>query len=304
MINIAELAVVKEDFNSAFQSYNQAFKYTDEPKVIDLMNSLKCACLSKGEIDYNLVKQLLSKGLSDSDIVNGVIVKGCLKINKRDHEVKVIYDSLYRKEINDLGEKDQYFRLKTGSYKKYRKEIDSVDALNINRLLHLISTKGFPSETRIGVENIGGYQGWEIVLWHYQQQRSIKKNNKQDLFSDVLYDALRNGEITPLEFSIFIELQNDPKYLKYKTNPLTILEKGKYRVLKSILENIKQIDSDRKEVELEPLKDYIKKIVYQNDNKYNFYFGINNGYIDLRDQSKAVKKLLKEKTVQLDFKDL
>lgn len=301
LINAAELNITENEFASAFENYGKAFQLSDNPKAIDLVNSLKCACLlKKANVDKLLIK-IFQKGLTYNDLFfKEDLLKKCL--SKRKLEIKPPpIDLNYRTQINNLNKADQFFRTKTGSYRKYQKQIDSVDKKNVKALIRLIEKKGFPSESRIGVETVIGYQGWEIVVWHYQQQRSRDKS-KPDLFSGILMKALQNDEISPLVYATYVELQNDSIYLKYITNPLIILDKDEYRILKSTLEKKDQINASREAIGMNSLEDDIKKIIYQRKNKYQFNFGFDGGYFDLTRQEKSVKKKLKERTVKLDFK--
>ncbi|MEO8772694.1 MAG: hypothetical protein ABI263_02475 [Gelidibacter sp.] len=237
------------------------------------------------------------------DLKNDKVLINCLKEIKQVDNVDVTYDMVYRAEIDTLDFKDQLYRIKSGSYKKYRKEIDSIDKQNISKFLELIERNGFPTESKIGIETLSGYQGWKIVVLHYQQQRSVN-NSKPNLFSEILMDALKNDEISPLQYSKQIEMQNDPKYLNYKANPLIVLKKGQYRIGNSTLENLESINKSRADISLYTLKDYAEKIIFQDRNPHDFNFGINGGYIDLTSQSKDLKKKMKRKTVVLDLNQL
>lgn len=303
LTNTAELDIVRGNYSSALENYNQAFSISEKPKTIDIVNSLKCSCLIKSPIQENVIKKLYQRGLTYKDLNKDKVLKNCLKDYKRLEEVDFAYDTEYRAAINKIDDDDQVLRITHGSYKQYRKEIDSIDEQNVSNLREWIVTKGFPSESKIGVESISGWQGWKIVVLHYQQQRSVN-TSKPDLFSEVLLSALKNDDITPLQYSEYIEIQNDPKYLKYKSNPLVMLKMGQYRIGNSTLENLETVNKARADISLYALKDYAEKIIFQDKNPHDFNFGINGGYVDLTSQSKDLKKKFKDITVALDLEKL
>lgn len=299
LTNDAELAIIREDYAIALNKYRKAFLISTEHKTIDIVNAIKCSCLLKKYDLSSLLQKLFQKGLTIENLRKDKLLKSQLKkIENKKQNRKTKIDSTYRKQIIALDINDQKLRKKSNCYVRFRDKIDSIDKENIENLLTLIETKGFPSEDISGVQNIGGYQGWEIVVLHYNQKRSIDKT-LPDLFSKILFNALQQNKITPIKYANLIEVQNDKSHTNYQTTPLVILTKREFRISKKISKKEDEINKKRGEIQLCKLKDYVQKIIFQNNNKYNFYFGISNGYLDLSSQSKSIKNKLKEKTISV-----
>lgn len=301
LINKAELCIIDGNYKEALKNYNLCFSSANEAKTVDIVNALKCSFLTEDSttISYCL-RQLLGRGLSYDDFAKDSFFNRKLRIKKIKEMVSVIFsgDSDYREEIRILDVNDQRCRLK-GRRKKDIEKIQDVDRKNIETLLHLIKEKGFPSESRIGVLNLGGYQGWEIVVLHYNQKRS-KKLALPDTFLCVLDKALKNREISPLKYCQLLAVANDPDYIKYEIIPLIILKKGEFRIGKKILNSIDSINKKRAKIGLCSMRDYVKKIIFQDDNRYGFYFEIPMGYYDLRSLQNKVKGELIKKTVPIN----
>lgn len=258
-----------------------------------------------GEIQKNELISLLQRGLSIKELRKDVVLKKCIKKNDLEFKnVEPIYDSLYRKEIQQLGYDDQYFRLKRGSYTKYRKEIDSVDNININTFLKLVKEKGFPTESKVGVENRVGRQEWVIVVLHYQQQRSRDKTMPD--ITEVLKNAVDENKLRPYLYTYLAEMQNDSIYRKYYHSPLVMLKKGEYRIFNSTLDKVNSIDEERKKIGMSSLKNQLIKFFFTQtkQNKYDFNFGHDNAYMDMTKQSKELKKHFKNKSIKVNLDDL
>ncbi len=298
-INKAELQIIKGNYKTALQNYQSAFKTPVEKKTTDLVNALKCSILTKSteEVEY-FVQCLLNSGLDYKDLYRDRFLKKRLKkLHLKCKPNRSHIDTVYRNQITALGIKDQLLRKKNNCYKKYRNEIDSIDKENIAQFLKYVKEKGFPSISRIGVQDIGGEQGWHIVVWHYSQARSL--NNKLPDISNILLDAVKKDILRPVEYVTFLNLQNDSNFPKYGVDPLVTLRKGEFRILKSLLQQKNKINKNRAEIGLCSLEDNIKKIIFQDKNKYDFNFGISVGFFNLRNQDKSLKKKIEERSVPL-----
>lgn len=305
LIDQAEIAIVNSDFKEANSLYQKAFNTNTESFVLDIINYSKCNCFLSDKIQKNAIITLLQKGLSIKELRKDVVLKKCIKKNDAEFkDIEPIYDSLYRKQIQQLGYDDQFYRLKKGSYVKYRKEIDSIDYNNINTFIELVDEKGFPSEAKIGVENRVGWQEWIIVVLHYQQQRS-KDKSKPDI-TKILKKAVDENKLRPSIYAHLAEMQNDSIYRKYYHSPLVMIEKGEYRIFKSTLDKVNTIDEEREKIGMSSLKNQLVKFFFTQSkkNKYDFNFGYVDTYsTDLTKQSKELKEYFRGKSVKVNNKN-
>lgn len=182
-INEAENLIIQNDINQAIKYYNEAFKFKD-PFCKDLYNQAVCfAILNKKRKCLKNIKILLKYGYPIDSIFSNEKLKNIVKNNK--FKEKPIYDFSYRKTMDSLLDKDQFFRrLDRITYKDSIKKIDSI---NVLKILELINKKGFPSERNIGVYSNFDYQPISIIIVH----NSISGYN----FSKIVLDAINNGDL-------------------------------------------------------------------------------------------------------------
>ena len=122
------------------------------------------------------------------------------------------YKKLIHK-LEELDRLDQKIRNKKYGY-PMSDTIRKVDSLNVLKLISLIDEYGYTSENIIGIKNPKKtYQKPQnIVRRHYFQRQTVKKEN-QNIFSNRINSALENGEICPIQYSVWEDFRY--KGLKY-----------------------------------------------------------------------------------------
>jgi hypothetical protein len=311
LTNMANLSIVDGDYTKALCYFDSAFATAPQPYTIDITNALKCECLSERNNLEQKMLTLFKRGLTINDFNDDKVLRKCIRKSKEypkyldlsdviNKNLDDYLDTDYRNELVELEKKDQYYRLKKGSYSVYRREIDSMDKENVTTLLNLINTKGFPSEEKVGVKNIYGYQNWRIVILHYNQQRSNSNDEMPDLFSPHLYDATRNMQLLPYELSYLIALQNDTAH-KDDGGFFLIqkLKKNHYVMSKTIKYKFEAYNEVRIPLGLDPIEDYIKKALFCEEKKHDFIFYISSAIFDISSFKKADKKFFIERSERI-----
>jgi hypothetical protein len=287
-INEAELKIIKGEKKEALDIYYSILKETDGNFSKDIYNSLILANeLNKLDTFFSLF-ELIKKKNFDNEYIIGLKEFSNLHKDKRWQEFlktnnAIIYiDTALRKKINQLEFADQYFRNKMGSYEVYGDTIKKIDSINISYILNLIVNTGLPGEKEIGAKDISGTQGYDIVLMHHCQSRSLNKNLIN--LTPFLLNSVIEGRIEPNKCSEFLETQNGEfntgvydifivQYNEKKSNYLTWNYSEKQKLL---------IEEYRKLSCLEPLNDYYKKIKFvttNKDNKFSFDVRLNTFYL-------------------------
>lgn len=302
----AENEIVLSKYESGLELYLEAFKI-DSVNLFarDIYNAFACAVLlEKREIAYELLEKLVYKGFSLTD-TSSKVSKILNRLKSQDEArfstfSELIYpkththyegkiNQKYREFVLNLKARDQEYRKKPGGYKKYMNEIMHMDSLNCYEFIEWIQKEGFPNENKIGIDKYFS-SPYYIVIHHHAQQFS--RNKKNDLFSDILRDALQKGEILPSEYIEYIDLLNNKGMPKYGTNYCLIKlgnKKGWYYYNISA-ENERQIESNRFKIGMDSIRDYRSKLFF-NLHKNFFYFRQYNNYQHLSiQQSKKLGK--------------
>jgi hypothetical protein len=182
-VNDAENFIIQNDFKTAIKHYNKAFDFK-EPFCKDTYNQAVCyAILNKSRKCLKNINILLKYGYPIDSILSNEKLKNIAQHNK--FKEKPIYDFSFRKTMDSLLEKDQFFRRLDRI--TYKDSIRKIDSTNVLKLLKLIDKKGFPSERNIGVYSNFDYQPISIIIVH----NSIIGFN----FSKIVLDAINNGDL-------------------------------------------------------------------------------------------------------------
>lgn len=180
-INSAELNLIAGNQLKALNIYYDLLTTSDGNFVKDIYNSLILAKELKRFDTLFILLDLVKAKNFDNEYLNGLPEFSDLHDNAKwksfiNTNNKLIYiDTALRRKINNLLTRDQFFRLKEGSYKIYGDTIKKIDSINIEYILSLIISRGLPGEKEIGAEDFTGGQGYDIVLHHYGQSRSQNK---------------------------------------------------------------------------------------------------------------------------------
>jgi hypothetical protein len=278
-INSAELNLIAGNQLKALNIYYDLLTTSDGNFAKDIYNSLILAKeLKKLDTLFILLDLVKAKNFDNeyldglpefSDLHNNSKWKSFISTNNK----HIYIDTALRRKIDNLFTRDQFFRLKEGSYKIYGDTIKKIDSLNIEYILSLITSRGLPSEKEIGAKDFTGRQGYDIVLHHYSQSRS--QNKKLINLTPFLINQVLDGRIEPNKCAHILEMQNgefkagdfDVIRFHFDNKDSEILVPNYSRQTRSMIEEY------RKWICLEPLDDYYKKMIFvinKNNQKYKF----------------------------------
>jgi hypothetical protein len=271
-VNNAENFILKNDFNKAILSYNDAYRYKKEVFLIDIYNQAICyAILNKKNKCKKNLKILLSYGYPlDSLLTNEKFKK--VIYNFKFNE-KLLYDISYKKTIDSLFNRDQFFRLKApiNYRKKYSDSVKKIDSLNVVKLLQLIQKKGFPTERKTGVYPGFDYSSFSFIVVH---NHIIGFN-----FSNIVLNAINIGE---LDNRIGAELHNlsvanggdlygsmSGGLIQFAhCNGRNIIKKTPFGIVKLKSKSIEEKNKNRMLIGLDDIETNQKKMLYNEKNKF------------------------------------
>lgn len=285
-INKAELNLIRGNKEVALNSYYTVLQNSKGNFTKDIYNALLLSSeLSKDDTFFALLDLLIPKGLKNTYLSekfekfhNDIRWKDFLERNKN---YSLVNEELKIK-MAALQTKDQFFRIKKGSYDVYGDTIKKIDSLNMDFLFDLISTNQFPGENEIGVRNFAGGQGYDIVFHHYTQGTSVDET--QDKITPLLVNLVLEGKILPNKASHWLEMQNGEytggvfDVLNFKVNGLTSdWYIPKYNKRKKII-----INEYRKWLGMETLDEYYEKFLFcVNNPKFKYIFDIQRSTFEL-----------------------
>lgn len=289
-INSAELNLIAGNQLKALNIYYDLLTTSDGNFVKDIYNSLILAKELKRFDTLFILLDLVKAKNFDNEYLNGLPEFSDLHDNAKwksfiNTNNKLIYiDTALRRKINNLLTRDQFFRLKEGSYKIYGDTIKKIDSINIEYILSLIISRGLPGEKEIGAEDFTGGQGYDIVLHHYGQSRS--QNKKLINLTPFLINQVLDGRIEPNKCAHILEMQNG----EFKAGDFDVMrfrfdnKDSEILVPDYSWQKRSMIEEYRKWICLEPLDDYYKKVMFvinKNNRKYIFdapsnLFNVNN----------------------------
>jgi hypothetical protein len=266
----AEVQIVAGNHPEALGLYKEAFGTYEKSFSKDLHNAAVCAILN-GEypIAFQYLDSLIQQGIALKYFKSHPGLKPLRKTKQwkpwlasypaKHHAFELRQRSADRKQLDEMERLDQEFRQKPGSYAVWRDTIKKIDTLNIQNFRKIVATSGYPSDREIGIKTPCDLPNHYVVLRHYYQ------NKRYDL-SDVLYQAMVEGDLEPQFFS---ELE-DKRYGNMRYSTLLYLKSRKWFVdlsSKFSDETIQVIDSNRTSIGLESLADYKEKVKFQVKNK-------------------------------------
>lgn len=283
-INKAEINIVRNKKPLALNNYYKVLLHSDGNFSKDIYNALILSKeLNKVDTFFIFLDLLKYKNYSNDYLDSLTEFKQFHKHPKwkkfiKTNNQKIYIDTALKAQINSLHSLDQFFRVKEGSYELYSDTINKIDSLNIITLLNVINKQGLPGEMEIGARDLRGDQGYDVVLHHYTQTKSIKKHLIN--LTPTLILQTQAGRIEPNKCAHYLEMQNgefkagvfDIFSIKFET------KQSKY-IIPKYSENQKiEIDYYRKLLFLESLEDYYEKVkfVIKNpDHKYIFDVRLN-----------------------------
>jgi hypothetical protein len=309
LVNKAEISIVDSNYHIALKSYKGAFKKSTRFFAKDIFNAATCAqILKKDYLAKSYLLLLSEKGVSLSFIKKSKLLKGYFrdsifaasyeKMSKNFHNN--LKNKVLVKKLDSLLNSDQYYRRKglyNGLYKGiYRDSIFAADKANAIALKKIIDDYGFPHEDVIGVTpfgkskyNINSFEDFLIIILH-QTNLNLTVN-----FRESLLKAVEEYKITPQNAAFLIGLQEgrDSYGIDKASFRVTLMvdslknhlpDSIKSKIDKWVLKKIsskteEELNINRKNINLEPLSDYRKKILYlMRNKKTEFIFSDTGGH--------------------------
>jgi hypothetical protein len=281
-INNAELAITTQQYSDALIYYKRAFKSVESGFARDYRNAILCAIQSKDDaFAFQYLEKLVLKGMDKYYLEDKVFES--LRSKKAWAKLMNSYDRLhkeslkringeYLRELSAMGDRDQFFRAKEGSYKLYGDTIAKIDLENVLRFQQLVGDYGFPSEDLIGAFISEQNAPYNIVLHHHAQNLSNKKYKylTAPSLDQIIVQAAQTGKCSPGHAGFLLSLQNDPSlnYCAWGINQVSVNGAIRpYYLLDKIPDNQwDKINALRAEIGLESLDDFRIKCQFRLDN--------------------------------------
>ncbi|MGS2727153.1 hypothetical protein ACU8DI_11140 [Psychroserpens sp. BH13MA-6] len=207
LTNKAEIAICDGDFDGASKYYSLAFKKIKKPFGPDVYNAALSNQLSNNLDERNLNLQLLINNSDDLSLLRSIFVNTYIDenlwnafIEKRTTE----YDSRLRNEFKSIWERDQLFR---PMYDTHNDTIQANRKINMNRILAITDSLGFPSHMELGYRKSLRGQNHDVVLVHTSQRRSGDKSTID--LEPILCKAVNEGRFDPEQAISYMHFQND-----------------------------------------------------------------------------------------------
>lgn len=194
----AEHFIIDNRLDSAELYFRKAFTYRQHPFARHLyISAIVNSKLGNFKAVSGALVSLIELGLRFEKISQVKLFSNYLKskegkrLAKIQKNIKHTYDPAYRLRIEQMAERDQFFRTKPGSYATYGDTIKKIDQENVDSLLMLIKTKGFPTEQKIGIDENLSFAPLFSILFIHQSNGPLQQYD----FSELLRQNVRNGNI-------------------------------------------------------------------------------------------------------------
>ncbi|TPE45191.1 hypothetical protein [Pontibacter mangrovi] len=306
-INKAELLVVEGQYEEALEAYEQAFDAVPSPFARDYYNAAICALLQDKERKaFNYLEELVQKGVS-LEYLHGQPVLDSLegsrrwrkfakKYPKRRTKYEHTYNQELRADLDELYARDQYFRQAEGGMRVHGDTIRKIEEANTKLLLGWVKEFGYPGEDLIGVaDTLEQLPRFSIVI---ERQTKMRKGHD---FTEVLLEAVQQGRMAPQPAAYLLDQQAGRN--KYGSRAFVKIhcrscsddeELGQlddYLVMKVSEEEQQLIDKRRKELGLEPLEDYKRKVLHSTTDdrfKLNYTWSVTNYVVPSKEAAKVL----------------
>lgn len=299
LINKAEIAIVDNKLTEAEKLYSDAFLLNDKLYAKDVYNEMVVLLkLGKYELAYRNYSLLACLDYSfNSDFINKYFPS---KYLKRKIKCQQTLDFNYKKDLDSLFSKDQYYRnISNGNYYNYKKQLTEADSITSATLVKLINKRGFPNEYTIGLGSANKmfFQNFYFIIWH-QLATNLYSSQKVN-FSQILINALNEGKITPENAAFLLDLNNGKSQFFSKHfainqfyvgngSPLSIYHQVKENTAIAdccyvtygffpqkrddfINELLTTLNNNRRKIGLSSIDDQLKKSIFSlNNNDYKF----------------------------------
>lgn len=269
-INLAEIAHLDQNYDSADSYYTTAFNLVDKPFKDDcLLAALNSEKLNNNQKTYDYLKKGILLGLTLKRIK-----KEFSKFKKSDQFKKLKEEYSIKREnylkaldldlrttLLDMVKKDQSARQLLGSAKKRK----ATDASNYIRLIEIIENNDgkWPGRFLIGDGNDNGkYSHGEVTIMLHH----FKKGQVNNLIP-VLVNAIKRGDLSPYNVAYALDYKNLKQIEERKRGKTTFTYScnliGSYKPSNKkeiFICDCEYAENKRKLMGLESLDDYFRKI--------------------------------------------
>ncbi len=311
--NLAELAITDSTYEKAIAYYDSASQFICSPFAKDRYNKTVCYALTgqffecRSGLLYLFGKGLDRQKIRDNPAFTEFLVSETGK-DLPDLKVELTYNTLLRSVYDSLHDADQYFRLKhPKDYHAYDHDtITKIDASNVKMMNELIDEYGWPTEDLIGIDNLFGFQQYEIIIIHqhnykyqiYNYAEDVKKayeNCRIDVSKAayLIVESTGQDKMRAMDAGL-VTYVFDPEGT-YKTEDLKLYrhKTGFFRMQDDKKEEINQ---KRRTFGLEPIDDLRRKVMFsERDKRFCFNFkGGKTGFTtaNIEDYEYAVKNIV------------
>lgn len=226
-INAAEMAITRQEFTVALSHYKMAFESVQSGFAHDYRNAILCAIRTNDDgFAFKYLEKMVLKGF-DKAFLSDTIFKP-LTAKKAWGKLLASYDALHQKHVNSIngkllaelvamGDRDQVFRVKEGSYEVYGDTIAKIDVENVLRFQQIVNEYGFPSEEMIGAFGTPQQGPYNIILHHHAQNISNKAyaHPVAPSLASAIVLAAKEGKCSPAHAGFLLSMQNDPSLRYY-----------------------------------------------------------------------------------------
>ncbi|WP_161889076.1 hypothetical protein [Pontibacter russatus] len=276
IINVAELNIVRGEYDEALTAYEQAFVSVPSAFARDYYNAAVSAVqLQDEEQAVGYLEQLVLKGVSLEYLERQQVfdslrmTKEWRKLERRYPKLRSKFEETLNKELRaDLDElyaRDAYFRMSEGGLRAHGDTIREIENANVENLLAWIEEYGYPGENLIGVaDTLEQLPRFSIVI-----QRQTKARKGYD-FKDILTKAVQEGRMAPQPVAYLLDQQagdnlyGSRAFVTVKCTSCKEEDEKPRRYLVKEMSEAKQagIDKRRTPLGLEPLEDYRTKVLF------------------------------------------
>lgn len=207
LTNKAEIAICEGDFDRASKNYSLAFRDIKKPFAPDVYNAALANQLANNLDERNSNLQLLINNSDDLSLLKSIFVNTYIDeklwnsfVEKRTTD----YDARLRNEFKSIWERDQLFR---PMYDTHGDTIQANRIINMNRILSITDSLGYPSQIELGFRKSLRGQNHDVVLVHTSQRRGSDKNIID--LEPILCKAVNEGRLDPEQAISYLSFQND-----------------------------------------------------------------------------------------------
>ncbi len=225
-INEGKIFAGENDFNSAINSYQQAFKNNDFVFARDSYNAIELSILAKDSVKLAyFIETAITQGIRINDLEKSYKITNYLKsrvydnIKEKEDSLSTIYSSRIdwkiREEINQMFLEDQ--KMREEFYKgnifqknKIRKKWETLNSKQVKRIIEITKQYGFPGEKLIGLDrsemhskiNTNNYSAGMpiVILIHHFSQPNLS-------YDSLLLDEVKKGNLYNEHFATICDFQ-------------------------------------------------------------------------------------------------